>query len=105
MEIQLPFLDIPFVLTGWKVWGICGGFMFTGRWFVQMHFSRKAGRPVVPIQYWFMSLMGSFMLLTYFIFGKNDSVGILTNLLPPFVAGYNLWLECRHRRAKGIQII
>ncbi len=103
MEIPLPFLDQPFVLTWWKVWGISGSLMFTGRWFVQMHYSRKAGRAVIPIAYWFMSLVGSFMLLTYFVFGKNDSVGILNNLFPPVVAGYNLWLELRHRKRNRVQ--
>jgi lipid-A-disaccharide synthase-like uncharacterized protein len=72
--------------------------MFTMRWFVQMHYSRKAGYSVIPIGYWIMSLAGSFMLLTYFLFGKNDSVGILTNLLPPFIAVYNLRLELGYRK-------
>lgn len=98
MEIPLPFLDQPFILHWWKIWGLCGAVMFTGRWFVQMHYSRKAKRSVMPMAYWVMSLVGSFMLLTYFTFGKNDSVGIITNLFPPVVAGYNLWLELTHRR-------
>lgn len=98
MEIHIPLLNIVVVLTWWKVWGFCGALMFTGRWFVQMHCSRKAKQPVLPIGYWVMSLLGSFMLLTYFIFGKTDSVGILSNLFPSFVASYNLWLELKHRK-------
>jgi lipid-A-disaccharide synthase-like uncharacterized protein len=43
-----------------------------------------------------MSALGSILLLSYFIFGKNDSVGILSNLFPLFVARYNLYLEERH---------
>lgn len=105
MEIPLPILEQTFVLSWWKVWGLCGAVMFTGRWFVQMHFSRKAGRPVVPLSYWVMSLLGSFMLLTYFLFGKNDSVGIITNLFPPVVAGYNLWLELTHRKKIRMKLI
>jgi len=98
-EFELPFLPFTLVLNGWKIWGWCGALMFTGRWFVQMHYSRKAKRPVLPIGYWIMSLCGSFMLLSYFVFGKNDSVGILSNLFPSFVAGYNLWLELTHRKS------
>ena len=97
----MSYFDVPFVLTWWKVWGFCGAGLFTGRWFVQMAASRKAKRPVLPIGYWIMSLVGSFMLLTYFIFGKNDSVGILTNLFPSFVASYNLILEVKHRHASA----
>lgn len=102
MELHIPFLNIEWILTWWKVWGFCGALMFTGRWFVQLHFSRKAKKPVLPIGYWVMSLAGSFMLLTYFIFGKNDSVGIVSNLFPSFVAGYNLYLELKHRKSNPV---
>ena len=39
-------------------------------------------RPVVPTVFWLMSISGSLLLLSYFVFGKNDSVGILSNLFP-----------------------
>lgn len=90
----------PVIFTGWKLIGWTGAFMFTGRWVVQLISSRKAGRPTFPMLYWWMSVAGSFMTLSYFIFGKNDSVGILQNLFPAFVAMYNLYLEASHRRAK-----
>jgi lipid-A-disaccharide synthase-like uncharacterized protein len=35
------------------------------------------------------------MVTSYFIWGKNDAVGILTNLLPAGVALYNLVLDIR----------
>ena len=38
------------------------------------------------------------MLLAYFVFGKNDSVGVLNNLFPACVAAYNLNLELILRR-------
>jgi lipid-A-disaccharide synthase-like uncharacterized protein len=53
----------------------------------------------MPRTFWYMSLMGSVCLLSYFVFGKNDSVGILSNLFPLFVAAYNLALDNRHRKA------
>jgi lipid-A-disaccharide synthase-like uncharacterized protein len=31
------------------------------------------------------------------VFGKNDSVGILSNLFPLFVALYNLYLDIKNR--------
>jgi lipid-A-disaccharide synthase-like uncharacterized protein len=98
MEITLPILNTVVLLTPWKVVGYVGTFLFAGRWFVQMHASRKAGRPVIPLVYWLMSVVGSILLLSYFIFGKHDSVGILSNLFPSSVAGYNLYLELTHRR-------
>ena len=45
-----------------------------------------------------MSMIGSFACLSYFVFGKNDSVGILGNIFPSAVAAYNLYLEIAHRR-------
>jgi lipid-A-disaccharide synthase-like uncharacterized protein len=39
--------------------------------------------------------------LSYFVFGKNDSVGIISNLFPAFIAGYNLFLDFTHKAQKG----
>lgn len=85
-------------LTPWKLIGYAGVLMFAGRWFVQLAASRASGRPVVPRLFWYMSALGSLMLLSYFIFGKNDSVGILSNLFPLFVALYNMYLDDRNRK-------
>jgi len=87
----------PLVLTAWKMVGFGGGLMFAGRWVVQALASRYAKRPVLPNLFWYMSLCGSLMILSYFIWGKNDSVGIITNLLPAAVALYNLSLDRKHR--------
>jgi len=86
------------VITPWKLIGYLGVGLFAGRWFVQILASRTQGRPVVPHAFWYMSLSGSLLLLLYFVFGKNDSVGILSNLFPCFVALYNLLLEVKARR-------
>ena len=40
-------------------------------------------------------MSGSLLLLSDFIFGKNDSVGILSNLCPLAVALSNLSLDSR----------
>ena len=87
-------------ITTWKLIGYLGVALFAGRWFVQMYYSRKLQRPVVPTVFWLMSISGSLLLLSYFTFGKNDSVGILSNLFPAGVAGYNLMLDLRNRKTK-----
>jgi len=84
-------------ITGWKIVGYLGVFMFTSRWFIQMWASRKAGKPVVPRIFWILSMVGSLMCLSYFVFGKNDSVGILGYLFPAGVSVYNFILDARHR--------
>lgn len=83
------------VLTPWKIIGFVGVLLFAGRWFVQMLATRKHGRPVVPRTFWIMSVAGSVLLLSYFIWGKNDSVGVLSNLFPAGVAVYNLIMDIK----------
>jgi lipid-A-disaccharide synthase-like uncharacterized protein len=85
-------------ITPMKLVGYAGVAMFSGRWFVQLYASRVHGKPVFPRSFWYLSMAGTLCLLAYFIFGKNDSVGVLSNLFPAFVSGYNLYLDLTHRR-------
>ena len=87
------------VVTPWKLVGFLGALMFAGRWLVQAWATRRAGRPTIPRAFWIISLMGSAMVTSYFIWGKNDAVGVLTNLLPSSVAFYNLIMDIRASRA------
>ncbi len=89
-----------FVRTAWKLVGYCGVFLFAGRWIPQMIASRKHQKPVMPAVFWYMSVTGSLLVLSYFTFGKNDSVGILSNLFPAFIALYNLYLHESHHSRK-----
>ena len=98
---QVLHTSFGLTITPWKLIGYLGVALFAGRWFVQMHYSRKHGRPVVPTVFWLMSISGSALLMAYFTFGKNDSVGILSNLFPAAVAGYNLYLDLRHKRSRA----
>ena len=53
---------------------------------------------MIPRLFWYMSLVGSVMTLSYFVFSqKQDSVGIVQNLFPAFTAAYSLYLDIRHR--------
>jgi lipid-A-disaccharide synthase-like uncharacterized protein len=85
-------------VTGWKLIGYAGALMFGGRWLAQFIASRRAGKPVIPRLFWYMSILGSLMTLSYFIFSpKQDSVGVLQNLFPAFTAFYSLYLDVKHR--------
>lgn len=83
------------VVTPWKIIGYLGVLLFAGRWVVQVLATRKHGRPVMPRLFWVMSVAGSGLLLSYFIWGKNDSVGVLSNLFPAAVAVYNLVMDMK----------
>jgi lipid-A-disaccharide synthase-like uncharacterized protein len=85
-------------VTGWKLIGYTGALMFGGRWLVQFVASKRAGKPVIPRAFWYMSVVGSLMTLSYFLFSaKQDSVGVLQNLFPAFTALYSLYLDIKHR--------
>ncbi len=94
-EVLFEFLGAS--VTTWKLIGYTGVFLFAGRWLVQVISSSKEKKPTFPRTFWIMSLMGSALLLTYFIFGKNDSVGILSNAFPACIALYNLYLDITHK--------
>ena len=87
-------------ITPWKLIGLLGALMFAARWLVQAWATRRVGRPAIPRSFWVISLSGSAMVTAYFIWGKNDAVGVLTNLLPASVAIYNLVMDIKSRRER-----
>ena len=97
MDSELLWLEWTGLhVTAWKLIGYTGALMFGGRWLVQFWASRRAGRPVIPRLFWYMSLLGSVMTLSYFVFySKQDSVGVLQNIFPAFTAAYSLWLDIK----------
>ncbi len=60
----------------WVSLGLLGQVLFTGRMLVQWAASEKSKRSVVPVSFWWMSLIGATMLLVYFIW-RRDIVGVL----------------------------
>src|SRR3954470_12976148 len=86
------------VVTPRKIIGYVVALLFAGRWLVQALDRKRAGRPTIPRSFWIISLAGSPMVTSYFIWGKNDAVGVLTNLLPASVAFYNLVMDIRSGR-------
>lgn len=104
--MPIDFMNMPIAslewtgihMSPWKLIGLTGALMFGGRWLVQFLASRKQGKPVIPRAFWYMSLAGSAMTLSYFVFSqKQDAVGVVQNLFPAFTAAYSLWLDIRHR--------
>lgn len=85
----------PVILYPWKIIGYFGVAMFGCRWLPQFFASRKAKAVTMPRIFWVMSVVGSLSLLSYFLFGKMDSVGIFANALPCLVASYNLYLDLK----------
>lgn len=68
-----PFLGIDWHF--WKVLGWIGNIVFFSRFFVQWIATEKRKQVVVPISFWWLSLIGSVLLLGYGIW-QRDSVFI-----------------------------
>lgn len=101
--LTFSLFGTPVIITAWKLIGYVGVLCFGSRWLFQLAASHRSKKPTFPLLFWLLSLTGSILLLSYFIFGKNDSVGILSNLMPAGVAGYNLFLHVSHARRSALQ--
>lgn len=99
--LVLQLFGVSVVVTAWKIIGWTGALCFTARWFVQAYHRMRTKTAEVPTAFWWISLLGAGMTLSYFVFGKNDSVGIIQNLFPMTIAVYNLVLDAKHRRERA----
>ena len=75
----------------WVLFGLFGQLMFTGRFLVQWIASERAKKSVIPVVFWYFSLAGGMILLSYAIYRK-DPVFILGQSLGVFIYCRNLWL-------------
>ncbi|HCD35270.1 MAG TPA: hypothetical protein DER01_22910 [Phycisphaerales bacterium] len=85
----------------WVAVGLLGQVLFTGRMIVQWIASEKSKRSVVPTAFWWMSLIGASMLITYFIWRK-DVVGVLGQATGWFIYVRNLYLIYGHKKAQQL---
>lgn len=85
----------------WVSVGLLGQVLFTGRMIVQWIASEKSKKSVVPTAFWWMSLIGASMLITYFIWRK-DIVGILGQATGWGIYIRNLYLIYAHKKATAL---
>ncbi|KAA2244012.1 lipid-A-disaccharide synthase N-terminal domain-containing protein [Salinarimonas soli] len=80
--------------------GLIGQLLFTARFLVQWIASERAGRSVVPVSFWFLSIGGGLILLGYALYRK-DPVFILGQSLGTLIYVRNLMLISRERRERS----
>ena len=86
----------------WVSVGLFGQLMFTGRFLVQWWASERAGRSVVPVAFWWFSIVGSMIVLAYGVH-KLDLVIMLGQAPGTIIYSRNLWLIRREQqRAEGL---
>jgi lipid-A-disaccharide synthase-like uncharacterized protein len=84
----------------WVLIGFLGQGIFMGRMVVQWWASERAGRSVVPVAFWYLSIGGSLITLAYAIY-KKDPVFISAQLFGMIVYVRNLYLIFAERSAAG----
>jgi len=83
--------------VAWVAFGLLGQGAFMLRMLVQWWASEHEGRSVVPVGFWWISIAGATMLLTYFVW-RGDPVGIVGQSMGFLVYARNLWLIHRGDR-------
>jgi lipid-A-disaccharide synthase-like uncharacterized protein len=81
----------------WKVVGWMGNATFSCRFIVQWVATEKHKKVVIPALFWWLSLVGSLLLLIY-AFHKADSVYIYSFLFPWIPYTRNLIIHYRHQK-------
>lgn len=84
---------------GWLALGFIAQGLFTARFLVQWIASERAGRSIVPIAFWFLSVGGGALLLLYAI-ARRDPVFTLGQAAGLVVYTRNLYLIYREKMRK-----
>lgn len=82
----------------WVVVGLLGQLSFSARFIVQWIASERAGRSTVPTAFWYFSIGGGLILLSYAIY-RADPVFILGQSMGLFIYLRNLWLIRKEKAA------
>jgi lipid-A-disaccharide synthase-like uncharacterized protein len=83
--------------TFWLVVGFSGQALFSARFVIQWISSERAKKSVIPMAFWWCSIGGSLVLLTYAI-SRRDPVFILGQSMGFFIYVRNLHLLHRERK-------
>ncbi|MBY8975519.1 lipid-A-disaccharide synthase N-terminal domain-containing protein [Rhodobacteraceae bacterium NNCM2] len=101
MELVMKFLgaDSRAELI-WIMVGLGGQVLFMMRFLLQWMATEKARRSVIPISFWWFSIGGAAVLLSYAIY-RQDPVFILGQSLGFFIYARNLWFIYQERAQDG----
>ncbi len=83
----------------WLAVGFIGQLAFTGRFVLQWLYSEYKKRSVIPVSFWYLSIIGSLLLLAYAIY-RADPVFILGQSFGIIIYLRNLQLIARQKPHK-----
>ncbi|WP_116085275.1 lipid-A-disaccharide synthase N-terminal domain-containing protein [Tropicimonas sp. IMCC34011] len=81
----------------WVCVGFGGQLLFTARFLIQWIASEKAERSVVPVAFWYFSVLGGLVLGAYAVY-RRDPVFMLGQGMGLFIYSRNLWLIHAEKR-------
>jgi lipid-A-disaccharide synthase-like uncharacterized protein len=85
----------------WTYFGLTANLLFASRFVIQWYVSEKLKRSVIPVQFWYLSIAGSVMMLIYAIYiGKVPL--ILGFLFPTIIYLRNLMLIRKGKRESNL---
>jgi len=84
----------------WILFGFGAQLLFTARFLVQWIASERLGKSYVPKSFWYLSIVGAAMLLTYAAVWKHDPVIALGQTAGGFVYVRNLMLLRREKEVE-----
>jgi lipid-A-disaccharide synthase-like uncharacterized protein len=85
------------ISTGWLIVGFVGQFVFFMRFLVQWIYSEIRRESLIPIAFWYFSIVGSLTLLSYALY-RRDPVFIVGQMFGVVVYGRNLYLIYSKKR-------
>jgi lipid-A-disaccharide synthase-like uncharacterized protein len=82
---------------GWTWFGLAGESLFFLRLLAQWWASERAKRPVLPMIYWHLSIVGAIIVIVYSL-QRTELVLFVPNVVGLAIYLRQAWLEKAHRR-------
>ncbi|MBI3890405.1 MAG: lipid-A-disaccharide synthase N-terminal domain-containing protein [Candidatus Wallbacteria bacterium] len=86
----------------WEIVGFIGQFVFGGRFLAQWIASEQAKKGVVPISFWYLSILGAIIVFGYAVHKSSPSF-MMSQAFGLVVYCRNLALVAKHKEAHSAQ--
>lgn len=98
----MNFLVNYFQLDWWVVFGLLGQAAFFGRFVVQWIYSEKHKKSLIPVHFWYLSILGASIIFVYAIH-RRDPVFFLGQLFAILIYIRNLHLIKKENKTNNEQ--
>lgn len=85
----------------WQIVGLLGILTFGSRFLVQWIVTEWRRESVIPVTFWYLSIIGSLLMLTYALFYLRDPIVVLGYLPNSVIYFRNLYFVEKKKRQMG----